>query len=856
MPVRCKTKPDGSLALPVVTLPERKKKARVGKWRAGVLIAVHLLIIAHIVQWLIVGKTVSPIEQSEYMQTLEQGFLTAGAIIFAIAILSTVLFGRYVCGWLCHVVALQDFCHWLMGKLGVRPKPFRARLLMLAPLTLGLYMFVWPSFKRHALQPAFETMNLAWPAWLRRTDPFPGLQSELVVDDFWATFPEWYIAIPFLLVCGFATVYFLGAKAFCTYACPYGGLFALVEPASPPRVRVDYAKCHECGLCTAACTSNVRVHEEIKHHGMVIDAGCMKTMDCINACPNDALSIGLGRPAIGSPVRAEATESHAQAKDKADRRWHLTWPQEIAFALVILYLFVATRGMFDRVPMLMAGGLAAGGTGLTVLLWKTVTMSNTRIHRVALKQRGTLKPAGIVFIILMMGGWTAAAWGGLGNITRWQAEIIHANISVPVDVVLRPEYAPSTDTVARAERALRWFERADAPQNGGIGWTLNPDDHVRIAYLHAVQAEYTEAADQLRIVIDEGNPTDALVFQLLQLHASAARIKADAAGDMGIRGKVIAEANEQYYAILENALDRHPHLHNVRLRLAQENWNRGTYDATIWDLDDEKITSDPKFILNSGQLKALAGDREGMTETLDRVIAALPEDGTPDDPAILFEASQLARSIGRAADADKLLTRGVAHAHDAPAYLTAANIFAGPGRPDDARRMLDKARDAHQGSLPGIRFQIGRTLYTMNAPPPQGNADKQRALDEINAAIDELDHDPWQHFSALTALAGLASQSQDMDLLTKTIAKLEKLIDDNTGEPLFHHDLSGFLFNVGRDDDAMAQLAPAAGLATDNAFLAARAAQVHARLGKAEEAQQWAERGAERKRKAAESLKP
>jgi hypothetical protein len=446
--------------------------------------------------------------------------------------------------------------------------------------------------------------------------------------------------------------------------------------------------------------------------------------------------------------------------------------------------------------------------------------------------------------------------GGTGNITRWRAESIHASLGVPVDVVLRPEYAPSDDTIARAEEALAWFEKADAPQNGGLGWNLNPDDHVRIAYLHAVQAEYAEAADQLRVVIDEGNPTDALVFQLLQLHASAARIKADAAGDMGIRGKVIAEANEQYYAILENALDKHPHLHNVRLRLAQENWNRGTYDASIWNVDDDEITSDPKFILNSGQLKALAGDREGMSETLDRVIAALSEDGGSDDPAILFEASQLARSIGRTADADQLLTRGIEHAHDAPAYLTAANLFAGTGRPDDARRMLNKARKAHQGSLPGIRFQIGRTLYTMNAPPPQGDTDKQRALAEINAAIAELKHDPWQHFSALSALAGLASESQDMDLLTETVAKLEQLVASNDGEPLFHHDLSGFLFNLQRDDQAMVEIATAARLAEDNAFLADRAAQVHARLGKPEEAQQWAERGAERKRKAAESLKP
>jgi polyferredoxin/tetratricopeptide (TPR) repeat protein len=840
MPARCTTKPDGSVALPVVTFPDRKKKARVGKWRAGVLIGVHVLIIAHIIQWLVIGKTVSPIEPSESMQTLEQGLLNAGAIFFAIAILSTVLFGRYVCGWLCHVVALQDFCHWLMGKAGIRPKPFRARLLMLAPLALGLYMFVWPSFKRYALQPAFEAMNLAWPWWLRRTDPFPGIQAELVVDDFWATFPEWYIAIPFLLVCGFATVYFLGAKAFCFYACPYGGIFALVEPASPTRVRVDHDKCHECGLCTAACTSNVRVHEEIKHFGMVVDAGCMKTMDCINACPNDALSIGLGRPALGAPARKEARASLDAAKKKATRRWDLSWPEEIAFALVFLFLFIATRGMFDRVPMLMAGGLAAVGTGLTVLFWKTLAAPNARIHRLLLKHKGKVRPAGIVFVALMLAGWTAAAWGGTGNITRWRAESLHAGVGIPVDAVLRPEFAPSETARTRARAALEWFAKADSFANGGLGWELNPDDHVRLAYLHAVLGEFDAAVRELRVVVDEGNPTDGLVFQLLSLHAAAARVEADAAPDMAIRGQIIARANNEYLDILRDALDKHPALHTVRLRLAQELWNRGTYDASIWDVNDPEIAADPKFILNSGQLKALAGDRDGMSATLDRVLALEPE-----SPAILFEASQLARSIGRSTDADRLLAEGIEHAHDAPTFLNAANLFLNMGKANDARRMIDKARDARGGPTPGVRFQIGRILLTL------GDADEGLAL--MRRAADDLAHDPWQELGVLNALAQIASDTGNQALLDDTLDRLEALVQTHPGEPVFRHDLSGYLFNAGRDEDAMAQIAEAARIGESSVVLAERAAQLHAALGRPEQAEQWQQRAADRLRARTES---
>lgn len=48
-----------------------------------------------------------------------------------------------------------------------------------------------------------------------------------MVTDFWQTFPGVVMAVPFLLVCGCVAVWFLGQKGFCTYACPYGGFFAL-----------------------------------------------------------------------------------------------------------------------------------------------------------------------------------------------------------------------------------------------------------------------------------------------------------------------------------------------------------------------------------------------------------------------------------------------------------------------------------------------------------------------------------------------------------------------------------------------------------------------------------------------------
>ena len=230
------------------------RKSKTSRWRAAALIAVNLLMIAHIIQWRLTGRTISPIEPSETMHTLQRGMVNAGFIFFTLAILATIIFGRFVCGWGCHILALQDLCGWALKKMRITPKPFRSRLLIYVPLVAALYMFVWPTAVRLFARGDSEPL-------------IPKFTNHLVTTDFWSTFPSVAVAIPFLAICGFLTVWFLGQKGFCTYACPYGGFFSLADKLSPLKIRVTDA-CNQCGHCTATCTSNVLVHAEVKTHKM------------------------------------------------------------------------------------------------------------------------------------------------------------------------------------------------------------------------------------------------------------------------------------------------------------------------------------------------------------------------------------------------------------------------------------------------------------------------------------------------------------------------------------------------------------------------------------------------------------
>src|SRR5262249_22241199 len=158
------------------------RKSRTSRWRAIVLVAGNLLMVAHFVQWYISGRTVSPIEPSETMYTLESGAINAGMIFFVLAISATLILGRFVGCWGDHIVALQDLCAWLLKKIGITPRPFRSRLLVYVPLAAAVYMFVFPTALRFLAAPKSQPL-------------FPSFTNHLTTTDFWATFPSVAVAI-------------------------------------------------------------------------------------------------------------------------------------------------------------------------------------------------------------------------------------------------------------------------------------------------------------------------------------------------------------------------------------------------------------------------------------------------------------------------------------------------------------------------------------------------------------------------------------------------------------------------------------------------------------------------------------
>lgn len=640
------------------------KRSRNATRRAIALVALNGLIIAHIIQWKLTGRTVSPVEPSEAMYTLEQGLVNAGFIFLVLAMLSVLVFGRFVCGWGCHVVALQDWCGWIMKKFGVRPKQFRTRLLGWAPMLLALYMFVWPTVERELVAP---WMRLRWPGGLVYLGDFvarrpAALVDATMTDDFWSTFAGVWVAIPFLLVIGFATVYFLGAKGFCAYGCPYGAIFGTLDKVSVGRIVVDHDKCQQCGHCTAACTSNVRVHEEIREFGMVVSPGCMKDMDCISVCPNEALSFRFAKPSIAK----------GKPKNKAPGRvYDCTLGEELGVAAVFVVVFYASRLAYGTIPMLFAVGLAGCFAFLAWKAWRVLRDKDVRLNTFQLKRSGRVRPAGWALLLLIVACAPVFADGFLIKAIRTGGEFEDRRVAVPAhivfggqfDVVREEHRRAATRAIARYELAKRLSFWLGEMHTAGVD--------ARIAWL--------------KLTLGQVEGASAILTRLTAQHPDDEQLV--------ISTGMVLRMQERYddaIALYSRAIESHPGFGKARLELAGMLVVLGR-EAQAEAVYRQGVEHDPDALPLRTALGVFLVSRDRAAEAiphLRRVVEA-----EPNNASALNELAVGLFRLGSHDRAVEMMERACAADPVSPYYPQwLSQMLAGLGRGDEAERWAAESR--------------------------------------------------------------------------------------------------------------------------------------------------------------------
>ncbi|MBI5864222.1 MAG: tetratricopeptide repeat protein [Planctomycetes bacterium] len=532
-------KPAAPRPLPVIPGPAKIRPSRMSRWRAFVLILVHVLIAIHISHWWYAKRTISPLEPSEGMQFAQRGVINAGFVFFALAILSTLVLGRFFCGWGCHLVALQDLSRWLLRRIGIRPKPIRSAVLALVPMLAFLYMFVAPALAPLALR-LLGTETPHAESW-----KYAGM--EMSTTEFWKTFPSVQSVVGVtsivltLLVVGLVIIYVLGAKGFCVTSCPYGAIFGAADRLAPLRIRVN-DDCTGSGHCTAVCTSNVRVHEEVRDFGTVVDPGCMKCLDCVSVCPNEALSVAWGPPGFAVPRTPRAKPEAGPQRSgwavgvllvcfaysavvlfhgfdiparyglaahdwvlcgivaaiglaaswifrtRARRPRECSLAEEFLLAVFFLLFMFAFRGLNGLVPYLAALAIAAVGGWLLTQAVLLLGRRQLSVHGFRLKHLGRLQPAAAGFLAIVVCLIALGIFSGAMQVKAMVTGRMKLDLSAKMQRVLQSDDASLLAATIDLQRDILVREPRSLDHTLNLGYLLT-----RAERLDEAQKLYEEA---------------------------------------------------------------------------------------------------------------------------------------------------------------------------------------------------------------------------------------------------------------------------------------------------------------------------------------------------------------------------
>jgi polyferredoxin len=191
----------------------------------------------------------------------------AGVFLLISFLLMSWLLRKSFCSWLCPVGTASQYLAKLGRKIFGRtfqpPRWLDIPLRSLKYILMALFVYVVAAMSVDQIR-AF----LGGPY---------GIVADVKMLNFFRTMTATGVGIMILLVV--ASVFI--KNVWCRYLCPYGGLLGLLAMIGPLKIKRDAALCIDCGKCSKACPSALRVDQLVT----ISSAECTGCMNCVAACP-------------------------------------------------------------------------------------------------------------------------------------------------------------------------------------------------------------------------------------------------------------------------------------------------------------------------------------------------------------------------------------------------------------------------------------------------------------------------------------------------------------------------------------------------------------------------------------------
>ncbi|MHA1933378.1 MAG: 4Fe-4S binding protein, partial [Promethearchaeota archaeon] len=233
-------------------------------------------------------------------------------LVIGTFILICIIFGRALCGWVCPIGLFQDFISRGRNLTKANAKEISQKkhdqlsLVKYAILILTLFLGITIGISVVGGSLIGTIFKEQFPGSLIEIAPYcqfcPTPILRHMVDFYFLEFDP-QLSNPLSL--GLFSLFFLfviGAiimpRFWCRYFCPMGAFSSLFNKVSLLSIQKEQSKCTKCNYCVNVCPTRVhRIKDEDVDH-RVTDMNCIICLDCIEKCPEKALSLTMGKKEI------------------------------------------------------------------------------------------------------------------------------------------------------------------------------------------------------------------------------------------------------------------------------------------------------------------------------------------------------------------------------------------------------------------------------------------------------------------------------------------------------------------------------------------------------------------------------
>ena len=208
--------------------------------------------------------------------------------VVGLLLLFGLLLGRVICGFLCPFGLIQELIYKLPTKKCKKSRLTR-RLSWLKYGVLAVFAIGIPAW--------FALRRVPLPGFCKYICPAGTLEGAVLLllhpangelRALTGSLSVWKLSVLVMVLAACIFLY----RAFCRFLCPLGALYGLMARMALLGVKLNPARCTDCGACVRVCKMDIRA---------VGDRECVHCGDCIGVCPTGAISFRAGKLVLRGP---------------------------------------------------------------------------------------------------------------------------------------------------------------------------------------------------------------------------------------------------------------------------------------------------------------------------------------------------------------------------------------------------------------------------------------------------------------------------------------------------------------------------------------------------------------------------